>query len=69
MIVAVVGAFIVQLIENAFVYPKFFGRVTKLHPVTILMGISIFGAIIGIWGMIIAVPTIATIKAVANDIY
>ncbi|WP_342224525.1 AI-2E family transporter [Spiroplasma endosymbiont of Asaphidion curtum] len=69
MIVAVVGAFIVQLIENAFVYPKIFGRVTKLHPVTILMGISIFGAIIGIWGMIIVVPTIATIKAVANDIY
>ncbi|WP_338982597.1 AI-2E family transporter [Spiroplasma endosymbiont of Eupeodes luniger] len=69
MIVAVVGAFIVQLIENSFVYPKIFGRVTKLHPVIILMGISIFGAIIGIWGMIIAVPTIATIKAVANDIY
>lgn len=69
MLMGVLGAFLVQLVENLFVYPKVFGRVTKLHPVTILMGVSIFGVIGGIFGMVVAVPTIATIKAIANDIY
>lgn len=69
LIVGVFGAFLVQFIENIFIYPKIFGKVTKLHPATILVGISFFGAVFGIIGMILAVPVISTFKAVGNDVY
>lgn len=69
MLIAIFGALLVQLIENFLVYPNLFGKLTRLHPITILMGIAIFGVIGGILGMIVAVPVIATIKSIASDVY
>ena len=36
----------------------------KLHPVTILIGLLLFGYFFGVVGMIIATPLIAVIKSV-----
>ena len=38
------------------------GKTMKLHPVTIMIGLLIFGYFFGIWGMIVATPVIACIK-------
>ena len=37
----------------------------KLHPVTIMIGLLIFGHFFGIIGMILATPTIAIAKTIA----
>ena len=41
-------------------------RTTKLHPVAILLGLTVFGTLFGIVGMLMATPTLAMGKAIIN---
>ena len=36
----------------------------KLHPVTIMLGLLVFGYFFGVLGMILATPIMATIKVI-----
>lgn len=47
---------IVQAIEDSFIVPKVMGRITGLNPAIILLSLSIWGSLLGILGMIIALP-------------
>ena len=47
---------IVQVIQDAFIVPKVMGKITGLNPAIILLSLSIWGALMGIVGMIIALP-------------
>ena len=47
---------IVQIIEDGFLTPKIMGKVTGLSPAIILLSLSIWGSLLGILGMIIALP-------------
>lgn len=47
---------IVQIIQDAFIVPKVMGKITGLNPAIILLSLSIWGALMGIVGMIIALP-------------
>ena len=47
---------VVQLIQDMFLTPKIMGDVTGLHPAIILLALSIWGSLLGIVGMIIALP-------------
>ena len=40
----------------------------ELHPVTIMVGLIIFGNLFGIFGMVFATPMIATIKVIVKFI-
>ena len=44
------------------------GKTMKLHPITIMIGLLLFGHFLGILGMIIATPVIATIKVIYDFI-
>ncbi len=63
-IMTVIVAFIVQLIENNILQPIIMSKTTKLHPVTIIVGLLIFEHFFGIIGMILATPCIALAKVV-----
>ena len=39
-------------------------KTTKLHPVTIMLGLLIFGYFFGIVGMLISTPVIAALKTI-----
>jgi predicted PurR-regulated permease PerM len=52
---------IVQAVEDSFIVPKVMGRVTGLNPAVILLSLSIWGSLLGILGMIIALPTTSLI--------
>ena len=39
-------------------------KITKLHPVTIMIGLLIFGHFFGIIGMFLATPILASFKAI-----
>ena len=54
----------VQFIEGNFLQPVILSKTTKLHPVTIIIGLLIFGHFWGIFGMIIATPLIAALKVI-----
>ena len=47
---------IVQLIQDLFLVPKIMGKMTGLNPAIILLSLSIWGILLGVLGMIIALP-------------
>lgn len=55
---------IVQFLEGNFIQPLVMSKTTKLHPVTIMIGLLIFGHFWGIIGMFISTPVIAVLKAI-----
>lgn len=56
-ILAVVVLIIVQQIDSNIIYPKVVGSSTGLHPLVVLLAVSVFGYFGGIIGMLLAVPT------------
>lgn len=55
---------IIQFLEGNFLQPVILSKTTKLHPVTIIIGLLVFGYFWGILGMVISTPLIAATKAV-----
>ena len=54
----------VQFIEGNFLQPIIMSKSTKLHPVTIMLGLIVFGYFFGVFGMVISTPVIAVFKTV-----
>ena len=47
---------VVQIIQDTFLVPKIMGKITGLNPAIILLSLSIWGSLMGMLGMIIALP-------------
>jgi predicted PurR-regulated permease PerM len=47
---------VVQAIQDGFLTPKIMGHVTGLNAAIILLSLSIWGSLLGMLGMIIALP-------------
>ena len=60
-ICVIISILVVQMLENNFYQPLIMGHTMELHPVTIMLGLLIFGHFFGILGMVIATPVIATL--------
>ena len=56
--------FIAQMLESYVLQPLIMSKVTKLHPVTIIVGLLVFEHFFGIAGMIVATPVIACLKII-----
>lgn len=67
-IFTIISIIIVQSLENNFYQPLIMGHTMKLHPVTIMLGLLIFGHFFGIIGMIVATPAVATLKIILTFI-
>ena len=71
-ILTIVIAFVSQQIDGIILQPLIMGKTMKLHPVTIMIGLLVFGYFFGMLGMILATPTIACMKIIImyiNDKY
>lgn len=61
---------VVQQFEGNLIYPRVVGNSIGLPGLWVLVSITIGGGLLGIWGMLIAVPLASTIfKLVKNDVY
>jgi predicted PurR-regulated permease PerM len=56
MLLALLVFAVVQVIQDTFLTPKIMGHVTGLNSAIILLSLSIWGSLLGILGMIIALP-------------
>lgn len=63
-ILTLVVIFVIQALEGNFLQPLIMARTTKLHPVTFMLGLLVFGHFFGIIGIIIATPVIGACKAI-----
>jgi len=57
---------IVQVLDGAVVGPKIVGESVGLHPVTVILALSVFGFFFGFVGMLIAVPLAVLVKMIGN---
>ena len=64
-ICSLIAVVIAQVLESYFLQPLVMGKTMKLHPVTIMIGLLVFGSFFGIVGMILATPIISIIKTIA----
>lgn len=59
---AVAGIFVAgQMVEGNFLTPKLVGGSVGLHPVWLMLALSVFGTLFGFLGMLVAVPVAATL--------
>ena len=55
-----------QFVEGNFLTPKLVGSSVGLHPVWLLLALSVFGVVFGFVGMLVAVPVAASIGVLAR---
>jgi len=63
-ILSLIVIVVIQFLEGNFLQPLIMAKTTKLHPVTIMLGLLIFGYFFGIIGMLVSTPVIATLKTI-----
>lgn len=53
----------VQVLEDMLLVPKIMGRITGLNPAIILLSLSVWGTLLGVTGMVIALPVTSLLLA------
>ena len=61
-IIAVLVLFVIQQLDANLIYPKVVGSSTGLHPLYVLLAVTVGGGIGGLLGMVLAVPAAGVIK-------
>lgn len=56
LLAAMIVFAVVQTIQDGFIVPRVMGKITGLNPAIILLSLSIWGSLLGMLGMIIALP-------------
>lgn len=59
---------VVQTIESYLLTPAIAGKATNLDPVTIIVAVIAGGSIMGIYGMLLAIPVAACLKILITDV-
>jgi predicted PurR-regulated permease PerM len=59
----------VQLVDNAVVSPIAVGKSVDLHPIAVIASVTVGGALLGIWGMLFAVPIYCALKVTFEVLY
>ncbi len=63
-VAAAVVLLIVQQVDAHLISPRMVSRVTRLHPLTVMISLLIAGTVAGVWGMLLAIPAVAAVKIV-----
>jgi predicted PurR-regulated permease PerM len=64
----VVAVFVVvQVIEGYLLTPKIVGEQVGLHPLVVMIALIVGGSLLGIWGMLIAIPVTAVLSVIGGE--
>lgn len=61
--------FVFRQIEDYLVVPHVLGRAVRLHPLVVLFALATGGVLGGLFGLIVAVPVAASLKAIGHYLY
>jgi len=68
--VLVTGLYLViQQIEGNLILPRVMGSSLNLHPLMVLIGVIVGGSMVGILGMLLAAPVLATLRVVSHYLF
>jgi len=59
----------VQLIDNAIISPLAVGTSVDLHPIAVIVSVTVGGALMGVWGMLLGVPIYCALKVTFEILY
>lgn len=65
----VVFFLVIHQLENHIIVPKIMGKSIDLHPVTVIISLLIGGQLLGVVGMILAVPVAALLKVLYRHLW
>jgi len=63
----VISTVVVRQLDDIFVQPNLYGRLLNMHPLTILIVILLGGEMLGILGMVLAIPVYTVITVTARE--
>lgn len=67
-ILAALVIYVVQLAESNVLAPMIHGRNLKIHPLTVIIVMILAGKLVGILGMLLAIPAYAVVKVVVVNL-
>jgi predicted PurR-regulated permease PerM len=67
LIVWVVVQIAYQQVENNLIQPVIYGRAVQIHPLVVIVAVLIGAALLGVLGVLIAIPAAAAIQSVVRD--
>lgn len=67
LLLALIVFCVVQVIQDGIIVPKIMGKITGLNPAVILLSLSVWGSLLGMLGMIIALPLTTLMLAYYNQ--
>lgn len=68
-VVVALTYFVLRMLEDHFVIPQLIGRIVRVHPVLVIFAILAGASTFGMLGLLLAVPTLATLKIVVQAVY
>jgi predicted PurR-regulated permease PerM len=60
---------LIQMFENYILKPKIVGDAVNIYPILSLVGMTIFGILLGIPGLIFAIPVMATAREIIHYLF
>jgi predicted PurR-regulated permease PerM len=67
-LIMLVVVLVYQQVENSIITPKVQGKAVELSPFFIIVAVSLFGALLGVLGALVAVPLAATIQIFVREV-
>lgn len=65
VVIAYVG---IQQLESVYISPKILGGSIGIHPIVTIMSVVVGGHLLGLFGMVLAVPVVGIVQAVIGEI-
>lgn len=69
MILALVVVFAAQLVDTAYILPRVIAKSANLHPVTVMLSVSLAGYYFGFTALIAAVPLLFSGKVIFSELF
>jgi predicted PurR-regulated permease PerM len=67
LLLVLVAYGLVQILESTVLTPTIMGREVELHPVMLIISLMFFGSLLGVLGLILAVPIAATLRILLRE--
>ena len=68
MLLSLIVVVLVQQIEGNFITPYFTASSTSINPLSALISVFILGSLMGVWGIVLAIPLVVTLRSIVWSI-
>jgi putative heme transporter len=67
-LIMLVVVILYQQLENNVLQPAIQGRATDISPFFVILGVTVFGALLGVLGALVAIPLVASIQIIVREV-